>query len=83
MISLTIYFFRISKIELDLSMMRISYKLKKNNKNWKVWKIIKKYNIINFKTIRYKMTTSGNINPWILNYKLLRQVSVLRLPKDF
>ena len=40
------------------------------------------YNIINFETIRYKMKASGNINPWILNYKLLRPVSILRLPKD-
>ena len=41
------------------------------------------YNIINFETIRYKKTASGNINPWILNYKHLGPVSILRLPKDF
>ena len=40
------------------------------------------YNIINFETIGYKMTASGNINPWILIYKLLNSVNILRLPED-
>ena len=48
------------------------------------------YNIIYFETFHYKitetnhykMTASGNINPWILNYKFLRPVRILRLPKD-
>ena len=65
-------------------MMRISNKLtKKKTKTEKFKKSLKIYNIINFETIRYKMTASGNINPRILNYKLLRPVSILRLLKDY
>ena len=64
MISLDIQIFRIQKIELDLSMMRISYKLtKKTTKTEKLKNSLKKYNITNFETIRYKMTASNNINP--------------------
>ena len=37
---------------------------------------------MNFETIRNKMTASGNINPWLLNYKFLRPASILRLTKD-
>ena len=51
----------------------------KNNKNWKVWKILRMYNIVNFTTFRYELTTSGNIIHSILNYKLKRPVSILRL----
>ena len=39
------------------------------------------YNMIKFGTIRYKMTASVNVNPWILIYKFLRHVSILGLPK--
>ena len=38
--------------------------------------------IINFKIIRYKLAASGNINHSILNYKPMRPVSNLRLPKE-
>ena len=38
--------------------------------------------IINFKTIRYKLTASGNIIHSILNYKPMRPVSYLRLPSE-
>ena len=38
--------------------------------------------IINFKTIHYKLTASGNIIHSILNYKTRRPVSNLRLPKE-
>ena len=55
---------------------------KKQQKQQKFKKSLKKYNIINFETICYKKIASSNINPWILNYKLLRPVSILRLPKD-
>ena len=37
---------------------------------------------INFKTIRYKLTASGNINHSTLNYKPMRPVINLRLPKE-
>ena len=40
------------------------------------------HNIINFKTIRYKLTASGNIIQPILNYKLMRLVSILPLHKE-
>ena len=63
-------------------MMRISYKLtKKTTKTEKFKKSLEMFNMIKFETIRYKMTASGNVNPWILIYKLLRHVSILRLPK--
>ena len=38
--------------------------------------------IINFKTIRYKLSASGDITHSIFNYKLMRPVSNLRLPKE-
>ena len=38
--------------------------------------------IINFKTIRYKLTASGNIDQSILNYQPMRPVINLRLPKE-
>ena len=38
--------------------------------------------IINFKTIRYKMTASGNINHSILKYKPMRPVINLWLPEE-
>ena len=38
--------------------------------------------IMNFKTIRYKLTASGYIIHSILNYKPMRPVSNLRLPKE-
>ena len=38
--------------------------------------------IINFKTIRYKLSALGNTIHSIFNYKLLRPVCKLRLPKE-
>ena len=38
--------------------------------------------IINFKTIRYNLSASGDIIHSIFNYKLMRPVSNLRLPKE-
>ena len=38
--------------------------------------------IINFKTIRYKLRASGNIIHSTFNYKPMRPVSNLRLPKE-
>ena len=38
--------------------------------------------IINFKTIRYKLTASGNIIHSILNYKPIRPLRYLRLPRE-
>ena len=40
------------------------------------------YGILNFQTIRYKMTASAKLNPGIFNYQLLRPVSFFHLPKD-
>ena len=37
---------------------------------------------MNFKTIRYKLTASGNIIHSILIYKLMRPSTILRLPKE-
>ena len=36
----------------------------------------------NIKTLRSKPTVSGNLVHAILNYKLVRPVSILRLPKE-
>ena len=38
-------------------------------------------NNINFKTIPYILTASGNIIQSIFNYNLMRPVGILRLPK--
>ena len=54
---------------------------KKNNKNWKFGKIFQSVDQ-NFKIIRYKLTALGNINHSILNYKAMRPVINLRLPKE-
>ena len=54
----------------------------KNNKNKKNLKSLKINNIINFKTIRYKLTALGNIIHSILNYRLMRPVSVLRQTQE-
>ena len=51
-------------------------------KNCKILKILKLYKIINFKNIRYELTALGNFIQSILNYKLMRPVIILRLPKD-
>ena len=75
--------FKIQGIGLDLSMMSVKYKLMKRTTNAeKTEKSSKIYNIKNFKTIRYKVTASGNMIHSIFNYKLMRPVNNLRLPKD-
>ena len=62
--------------------MRISYKLtKRTTKTGKTEKFLKKYNIINVMTIRYKLTASGNIVHTALDYKLMRPVNILRLQR--
>ena len=40
------------------------------------------YNIIIFETIVYKLTALGNITPLIVNYKFMRPIKILRLPKN-
>ena len=54
----------------------------KNNKNEKFEKSLKMYNIINFQTIRYRLTALCKIIHLIVNYKFTRLVSILRLPKE-
>ena len=44
-------------------------------------KILTKCNVINFKSIHFKLTASSKIVHSILNYKLIRPVSILRLHK--
>ena len=41
MISVTVLIFKIQGIVLDISMMRMSYKLTKRTTDWKNWKILK------------------------------------------
>ena len=63
-------------------MMKISYKLtKRTTKTEKFEKKLKKY-IIKFKTIRYILRALGFIIHSIFNYKLMRPVRTLRLPKE-
>ena len=55
-------FLEIQEIGWDLYLMKISYNLtKRTTKTEKLEKYFKIF-IINFKTIRYKLTASGNIN---------------------
>ena len=75
-------FLEIQKIEWDLSLMKISYNLtKRTTKTEKLEKFFKMF-IINFKTIRCKLTASGNINHSIPNYKPMRPAINLQLPKE-
>ena len=75
-------FLEIQKIGRDLSLMKISYNLtERTTKTEKLEKCFKMF-IINFVTIRYKLTASGNINHSTLNYKPMRPVINLRLPKE-
>ena len=53
----------------------------KKNIEKKIEKSLKRYDIINFMTIRYRLTDLGNVLQPILNYKLLRAVSILRQSK--
>ena len=62
--------------------MKISYNLtKRTTKTEKLEKYSKMF-IIYFKTIRYKLTASGNINHSMLNYKPMGPLINLRLPKE-
>ena len=62
--------------------MKISYNLtKRTTKTEKKEKYFKMFIII-FKTIRYKLTASGNINHSILKYKPMRPVISLWLPEE-
>ena len=66
----------------DENKLQVDKNHKKNWKNWNILKIFEKYNIMNFKAIRYKICASGKIVYSILNYKLRRLLSILRLPKN-
>ena len=58
--------------------------VKKNNekKNEKFEKSLQMDSIIAFKIARFKLTASGKLVQSILNYKLMRPVGILRLPKE-
>ena len=72
--------FELHGIQWCLSVMRISYKLtKRTTKTEKYEKFLKTNNIKNFKAIRCKLTALRNINYSILNSKLMRPLSILRL----
>ena len=66
--------------------MRLSYKLtKRTTKTEKIkksLKILEMYKIINFKTIRSKLTASSDIIHSILINKLIRPISFLLQPKE-
>ena len=54
----------------------------KNNKKWKISKLLKLIYILNFKALQYKLTALSNLIQSIFNYKIMRSQSVLRLLKD-
>ena len=63
--------FRIQGIWYDLSMIRISFKLTKTVlKTEKIVNSLKMYDLINFKPIRYRLTTLSNTIYSIIKYKL-------------
>ena len=67
--------FELHEMGCDLAGMKISYKLTKTTtKTEKFGKSLQMCNIINFKTIRYKMTATGNIIHSMLNYKFMRPI---------
>ena len=63
--------FKIQGIQWDLSLMRISYNLTKRTKKAEKiensLKMFQMYIVINFKTIRYKLTASGKTIHSIFN----------------
>ena len=82
MISVDLLFIEIQEFGSNLSLMKISYNLtKRTTKPEKFAKRLKMY-IMNFKTLRYKLTASGKIIHSIPNYKLMRSVSNFRLLKE-
>ena len=82
MISTDMLFLEAQEIGWDFSLLKISYNLtKRTTKTEKLEKYFKMF-FINYKTIRYKLTASDNINHSIFNYKPMRSVFNIRLPKE-
>ena len=63
-------------------MMKVSYKLTKDETKLERFEKKLKTYIINFKTICYKLSALGNIIHSFFNYTFMRPVSNLRLPKE-
>ena len=59
--------FELREIGWNLSMMRINYKLTKRTKTEKYKKSLRRNNILNFNTIRYKLSALSNIIHSVLN----------------
>ena len=56
----------------------------KKNENWKSKTIsLRTNNIVNFNTIRNKLSALSNIINWILIQRLMKPVSILRLHEEF
>ena len=64
----------------DENSLKIDENNNKAEKNEKSLKLFKVYIIINFETIRNKLTPSGNITHAFLEYKLMGPASFLLLP---
>ena len=75
-------FFEIQENGRDLSMMKINFNLSKRTTKTETFGKKMKMNILNFKTIRYKLRALGNTFHSIFNYKLMRRVSNLQRPKE-
>ena len=76
------FFLEIHEIRWDLSLLNRSYNLTKRTTKTKTFEKHFKMLTKNFNTIRYKLNASGNIIHSVLNYKPMRPVSNLRLPKE-
>ena len=64
-------------------MTRTSHKLTNRTTKTEYFEKYSKMRIVlNFKTIRYKLTALDNIIPLIGYIKFMRPVSILRLPKE-
>ena len=70
--------FEIPGIELDLSVMRISYKLEKRTTTEKLEKFLKINKIKNCFTICYNNTAWRNIIQSFLNFELMEPLSILQ-----
>ena len=81
-ISVDMLFFETQEIGCYLSLMKISYNLTKRTTKTRYCENYLKMYIRNFKTKSYELKVSGNIFISILNYKLKRLVSSLRLTKE-
>ena len=74
-ITVNLLFFIYKKVDATSQLTKKTTKIEKFEENLKMY-------IVNSKIIRYKLTAWGKSFHFILNYKLMRPVSILRLAKE-